>query len=318
MNTPHALICPYCSEPQAPALACKCCGGRFDVWSLHATANDMGAWFVRDTKRPHFVGFGYEALVAAIRAGEVGRDAIVRGPTTGQYWTLARRVRGIAHLFGRCHACQSPVNEDQPVCAACGAGPLVEHARGELGLPPRTPSERPMGARPDLSGFVADSGILVVRIVPAPVAAAQPSATAAQARPAAPAQVLAGPTPQPATLASVRSATTPSSPAADASPRPAGLSVTDAALTSRVRALETKNRFLLAVTALCFATAVLLGIVFLASAKSRDEAVAAARKEGAESVRSEFERRRPVTESAKAPLPDAPEPPPSGAANPAP
>ncbi|MFZ9914229.1 MAG: hypothetical protein ACO3IB_02690, partial [Phycisphaerales bacterium] len=162
----------------------------------------------------------------------------------------------------------------------------------------------------------SDSGILVVRIAPAPVAAAQPSVTAAPARPAVSAQVLAGPTQQPASPASLRSAPSPSSPASDASPRLAGMSVTDAALTSRVRALEAKNRFLLAVTALCFVTAVLLGIVFLASAKSRDEAVASARKEGAESVRAEFERRRPVTESAKAPLPDAPEPPASGAAPP--
>ena len=28
----------------------------------------MGAWFVRDSQRPHFVGFSQESLVAAIKA----------------------------------------------------------------------------------------------------------------------------------------------------------------------------------------------------------------------------------------------------------
>ncbi|MFM7051926.1 MAG: hypothetical protein ACKOYN_07330, partial [Planctomycetota bacterium] len=307
MTAPHALICPYCSEPQPPAHACRQCGGQFDAWSLHATANDMGAWYIRDPKRPHFVGFGYEALLVAIRAGEVGRDAVVRGPTTGQFWTLARRVRGIAHLFGRCHACQAPVNEDKPVCTACGAGPEVGLDRNQLGLPPRTPSERPTGARADLSGFIEDSGVLVVR-----VAARGP--VVPPASPASAPTLASAPTPPPPLAASAPAAPARPQPAARASgestPR-AGLSIADAALLSRVRALESRNRFLLAVATLCFATAVLLGIVFLASTRSREGAIAAARKEGVDSVRAELERRRPVVESSKAALPDAPEPPPA-------
>jgi predicted amidophosphoribosyltransferase len=112
----EAILCPYCGSRQKVSLACESCGGRFDVASLQATQNDMGSWFVRDSRRPHFVGYSYHAIVAAIRSGEIGRDHIVRGPSTRQLWTVARRAAGIAHLFGRCYGCQGPVTSEDGSC----------------------------------------------------------------------------------------------------------------------------------------------------------------------------------------------------------
>lgn len=170
----RCLICPYCGTQQSPALECRACRGRFDPWSLSATQDDMGAWFVRNSKQPHFVGYSYRAIVSSIKSKEIDRDAVVRGPTTRQLWTLARRVPGLAHYFGRCFACQAPVAESTPTCEACGAAPPAHPERNFLGLPPIARAAAPAGARPDLSAFVEDSGILLARIeaVPSPAAAA--------------------------------------------------------------------------------------------------------------------------------------------------
>ena len=74
MSDESIILCPYCGLRQRFATGCTACGGRFDAWSLAATQNEMGAWFVRDSKRPHFVGCSHATIVAAIRAGEIGRD----------------------------------------------------------------------------------------------------------------------------------------------------------------------------------------------------------------------------------------------------
>lgn len=309
----------------------------------------MGAWFVRDPRRPHFVGFGYEALCAAIRNGEVGRDAIVRGPSTRQLWTLARRVPGLAHLFGRCYACQVPLAPDEPACRSCGATTSIDTERNFFGLPAVEPISPPANAKPDLGAFVLDAGLLVVRSVPVrspartvvrvaqPVIAAQPVLTA---------QVGAATTTTSATASTefvpdfVRSASDEQSNSAAGQPAMTQASVSssmhrenqrdskrdgkrdegsrsalspiDRGLIERARRLESRNTLLLGTSAASLAFALLFGFAYFLEKEDRAKAVDAARREGAEGVRAEFKRSTPVVVPPPAELPSMPADPGTG------
>lgn len=312
MSIQAVILCPYCGTRQAFATACGSCKGRFDAWSLAATQNDMGAWFVRDSKRPHFVGYSYAALVAAIRAGEIGRDAIVRSPSTRQFWTVARRVPGIAHLFGRCHACQAPVATERPDCAACGDPPLDWQDRNHLGLPTIEAVPQPAAGLDAESlvqtAFVREGGFYFVRAAPVPpptstIVRVTPPAEIAKAAPAQPIPVVepvapAAPAPRPA-------------PAAEPAPQRSGLSQVDRSLAQRVRRLERINQVLFLATVFAGLLALVLGGAYVMQRDTRAKELAAAREEAIRGVRAEFERTQPVTKPTAVELPSEPEPPPA-------
>lgn len=306
----RAILCPYCGDRQVPAPHCRACGGLFDSWSLNATQNDMGAWFVRDADRPHFVGFRFEALVAAIRAGEIGRDAIVRGPSTRQLWTLARRAPGIAQYFGRCFACQSPMGQDDAACAACGASTTVEVDRNFFGLPPFEPIAPPHDAKPDRDAFVLDSGLLVVRAVPV----RSPAQTVVRVsvgdfERATPEPGETAPTTRTSADPLSRSALSPTNHATNhaATHRPAtDRSLLDRSLLDRSRRLERINRLLFGAAACGVAFTLLFGIAFVVQTDRRTAELAEARERALAEVRSEFAVSAPVVVPKPADLPPMP------------
>jgi hypothetical protein len=310
MSNDAVILCPYCGSRQAFATACEACGGRFDAWSLSATQNDMGAWFVRDSKRPHFVGYSYDTLVAAIRTGEVGRDSIVRGPSTRQFWTVARRAAGLAHLFGRCHACYGPVTQEKPECADCGAGRLDWQDRNYLGLPPIETIARPTAAlEPQAlvaTAFVREGSVYFVRTSPIP------APSAAIVRIAAP-TILAQPEPTPIAIAPEPP---PAAQAVEASPARTGLSPLDRSLADRVRRLERTNQILLLATVFAAMLALVLGGAYIVQRDARVKELADAREEAIRELRSDFERAQPVTKSKAVDLPAEPESPPAQVAAP--
>lgn len=285
-DDPKAILCPYCGDAQKPALACRSCSGSFDRWSLAATQNDMGTWHVRDSSRPHFIGLSQEAIIAAIRAGEIGMNSIVRGPTTRQLWTLARRAPGIAHLFGRCHACQAPVAPAAPTCGGCGTVPSTPADRNFAGLPAIERVATPADAVPDLSGFIEDSGVLLVRVsaVPEERALAAPAVVAATSHVAAPA----------------------------AAPRDS-VSIVDRALAERTRRLERTNRALFAAVVVASIGAVVLFFFLFdkleqnrrlqSTVRQRDAEIAKAKQ-----AQDERDRKAPaaVTPVVNAPQPELP------------
>lgn len=290
------LLCPYCGERQPPAQECKACGGCMDEWSLKATQNDMGCWFVRDSRRPHFVGFSYDALVGAIRAGEIGMNTIVRSPTTRQLWTIARRTPGLAHLFGRCYACQAPVAEQSPRCTQCGAQPPAAADRNYFGLPTGERYAPPADAKPDLSAFIEDSSTLLVRVAPA----VPPADLSAPPRPFVPAAV----------SVTVRTEPEPApTPTTDASAGRSALSPVHVGLASRAKSLERTNRLLFGLALMSFAVAIGL-VLFLVGLEERHRRETEAKvSEAIRSVRSEFERKPAVVIPPPAelpPMPDAP------------
>lgn len=133
---PRAVVCPYCGHISGDTARCARCGGRFEPLSRQATQNAMGPWAFIDPAVPTRPGCSYETLRTLIQRGTVRRDSVVRGPSTRQFWMLATRVPGIAHIFGVCHSCQKPASPDDYSCAACGAVFEVDKDRQHLGVGP--------------------------------------------------------------------------------------------------------------------------------------------------------------------------------------
>lgn len=133
---PRAVVCPYCGQISGAATRCDRCGGRFDPLSRQATQNAMGPWFFLDPACPTRPGCSYETLRTLVDRGTVRRDSVIRGPSTRQFWMLATRVPGVAHLFGLCHNCQAAVGADDYACPACGAVFGAERDRQHLGVGP--------------------------------------------------------------------------------------------------------------------------------------------------------------------------------------
>lgn len=136
---PRALLCPFCGAITTDVHKCTACGGHLDALSRQATQNAMGPWYLRDEQRPHHPGCSYDTLCRLIEQGRVTLETVIRGPTTGQFWMLARRVPGIAHMLGVCHSCQAPAKRDDYACRSCGAVFQGERDRQHLGLGPIRP-----------------------------------------------------------------------------------------------------------------------------------------------------------------------------------
>ena len=95
----------------------------------------MGPWFVRDAEHPFMAGMAYERLVELIDGGEVTRYTVVRGPTTGQLWTVVRKTPGLAHLLGDCHECNAKVEPAATRCSQCRTVFGAWLDRNHMGLP---------------------------------------------------------------------------------------------------------------------------------------------------------------------------------------
>ena len=149
MAKTQMLICPYCGEAQPLAERCRVCRGLFEPLSRQATHNSMGPWYIRDVKRPHRPGCSYETLVKLVERGLIDRFSIIRGPTTRQFWAVAKRVPGVAHLLGYCHNCDAHVEPTHHGCPKCGVPFSAFLNRNHLGLPDIRPL--PWEAELDLS-----------------------------------------------------------------------------------------------------------------------------------------------------------------------
>ncbi len=134
------ILCPYCGNTQTePPDRCAACGGFFDSLSIKVTQQAMGPWFIRDRDNPFRPGCTYEVLVRQIEKGKIQPNTIIRGPTTRQFWSVARNVPGVAHRVGYCHACGTHVDHDNDVCPECGELFFAPRLRDQLGLAPMSP-----------------------------------------------------------------------------------------------------------------------------------------------------------------------------------
>ncbi len=148
MTKTKVVICPYCGEAQSNSERCRACGGLFEPLSRQATHNAMGPWFLRDPGKPFHPGCSYETMVRMIDRGQLTRYSLVRGPTTKQFWTVARHAPGLAHLLGYCHNCDTSVDPGDHGCHVCGVPFGAYLSRNYLGLP----EVRPLPWEADIDG----------------------------------------------------------------------------------------------------------------------------------------------------------------------
>jgi hypothetical protein len=147
MPDTKVIICPYCGETQHAGERCRSCGGFFEPLSRQATQNEMGPWYIRDPRRSFQPGCSYETVAKLVERGQVTRYTVIRGPSTRQFWTVARHAPGIAHLLGYCHACDARVDPLAHGCDECGTQFGAYLDRNHLGLS----DVRPLpGEAPDL------------------------------------------------------------------------------------------------------------------------------------------------------------------------
>ncbi|MCA9277648.1 MAG: hypothetical protein H6815_02540 [Phycisphaeraceae bacterium] len=135
-STVVMVLCPYCGEISNSPRQCSHCKGLFEPLSRQATQNAMGPWFLHDPIHPFRPGCSFDVIRTMIAKGRITRDTVIRGPTTMQFWSLAGRTPGVAHLLGVCHACNSPTDTNANVCTQCQAPFDVPDDRQYLGLGP--------------------------------------------------------------------------------------------------------------------------------------------------------------------------------------
>lgn len=133
-RSPRLILCPYCGHTQPQTDRCIECGGLFEPLSRKATQITMGPWFIRDKRMPFRPGCSFEIVARMVKAGKVTSNTVLRGPTTHQFWSVARNVPGIAHLLGYCHKCGAHVKKEHVACPSCDTVFPVVDGRDRLGL----------------------------------------------------------------------------------------------------------------------------------------------------------------------------------------
>ncbi|MEM6749710.1 MAG: hypothetical protein AAF612_04500 [Planctomycetota bacterium] len=130
------VLCPYCGALGSNREQCGSCGGLFEPMSRKATQVAMGAWFVRDPANPFRPGCSIATLRGMITAGRVGPTTVIRGPTTRQFWSIARNVPGVSHLVGYCCHCGAKVDPhpEPDRCPVCERTFRYAGRRNHMGL----------------------------------------------------------------------------------------------------------------------------------------------------------------------------------------
>lgn len=137
----RSLVCPFCGGVTPDAASCSVCSAPLDALSRQATQNQMGPWFVRDElgKGAFRPGCNYATIERMAKSGTIAATSVVRGPSTHQFWMLAKHTPGLAHMLGSCHNCGEPASADMFACRSCGEPFSVQRDRQHLGLGPTRP-----------------------------------------------------------------------------------------------------------------------------------------------------------------------------------
>ncbi|MBX2852324.1 MAG: hypothetical protein KTR15_11330 [Phycisphaeraceae bacterium] len=144
-GTEKLVLCPYCGHAQYGGDRCQACAGLFEPLSRRATQLAMGPWQIRDKNQPFRPGCCYDVLKSMAKAGKIKATTVMRGPTTRQFWSIARNVPGVAHLVGYCHECGNHVSPSDAKCGECNAIFQEPRDRDGLGLAYKTDDEAVLG-----------------------------------------------------------------------------------------------------------------------------------------------------------------------------
>jgi len=132
----RTLVCPYCGGLTPDEGRCGHCDAKLDALSRQATQNHMGPWFVRDERSAFRPGCSYSTIRRMVDDGPITPNTVVRGPSTHQFWMLAKHTPGVAHLLGACHNCGTGADAEMFACRSCGEPFSTDRDRQHLGLGP--------------------------------------------------------------------------------------------------------------------------------------------------------------------------------------
>lgn len=126
-------MCVVCGHGKTGADECPECESIFAP-ADEATRITLGGWFVHGKAEAFKPGISYEQLRKEVEIGKVTGRTILRGPTTEQFWKLAKNTQGVAHLLGSCHSCGEKVAASAESCPACKASFAVPSDPDWVGL----------------------------------------------------------------------------------------------------------------------------------------------------------------------------------------
>jgi hypothetical protein len=114
----NPTICPVCGENTPARDSCSACKTVFEPADA-ATALSLGPWYIRDTRAPFRPGHSHEYLSQLIDEGRLQETTVIRGPTSQQFWMMAKSVQGVSQLLGFCHKCGAAATAQQKQCNQC-------------------------------------------------------------------------------------------------------------------------------------------------------------------------------------------------------
>ncbi|MDB5320727.1 MAG: hypothetical protein JWN40_2358 [Phycisphaerales bacterium] len=113
-------VCPFCgTQRETDVGACMHCSLEDTPTTRSATRGKLGPWYVLQSRNPSAPGMNFATLMVLVQKGRVTARSVLRGPTTGQFWRHAAKVKGVSREFGLCWNCGSDVAKTARACAGC-------------------------------------------------------------------------------------------------------------------------------------------------------------------------------------------------------
>jgi hypothetical protein len=84
-----------------------------------ATRSKLGPWYVLQSRNPSAPGMNFATLMVLVQKGRVTARSVLRGPTTGQFWRHAAKVKGVSREFGLCWNCGGDIGRNARACPGC-------------------------------------------------------------------------------------------------------------------------------------------------------------------------------------------------------
>jgi hypothetical protein len=113
-------VCPFCgTQRETDVGACTQCSLEDTPTTRTATRGKLGPWYVLQSRNPSAPGMNFATLMALVQKGRVTARSVLRGPTTGQFWRHAAKVKGVSREFLLCWNCGGDVAKNARACPNC-------------------------------------------------------------------------------------------------------------------------------------------------------------------------------------------------------
>jgi len=113
-------VCPFCgTQRETDVGACLHCSLEDTPTTRSATRGKLGPWYVLQSRNPSAPGMNFATLMTLVQKGKVTARSVLRGPTTGQFWRHAAKVKGVSREFALCWNCGGDIAKNARACPSC-------------------------------------------------------------------------------------------------------------------------------------------------------------------------------------------------------